>query len=276
MFFLESHSSNTPSKRTSKKATSPCSVVDQQNAQKLNNFLKEQGYLHKEASTSKSAEHFRLLREKDGYDDSLIGSILQYYLDHFGERWMLECYSTKAFREKFLAIVRHKEKNNPDISPEAKKVVELLTKNKHWPKGSDQELPNAVQISMNNIGKWFNKFKSLNFKLTEQLSTFPKQGSERLKLPDKERMEYHRINNAVNYMERMKQTFWWTPEKFVYYWFLEFHDGLGKWDEFNGSLQGQILTTTHRRFNGMFLDFTVQYCGNTKRWDELKEMIKGV
>lgn len=255
------------------KRVKSCSVLDMQFANKLNSFLKEEEFLPKESSTSKSAEQFRLLREKDGYDETLINNILQYYIDHFEDRRMPDCFSSKSFREKFLILVKHKEKNNPDISKEAMKVVEQLTKNKHWPRGSDQELPLCVQLSMNNVGKWLKKFDSLNKRLTEQLSTFPKKISD---LADTKRMEWHKINQTIKYMDRMKETFWWTPDKFVYYWFLEFHDGLEKWTDWSGSLKGEIVTTLHRRFNGMFLDFTVQYCGNTERWKNLQQMIKDV
>lgn len=179
------------------------------------------------------AVHYSKLRTADRIDDQRIQEVHEFYIKHVGEPFIPQAYSAKGFREKFPAIesamLRHRERNPEPLSltDDGKKVVKSL-QHLHWPKGSADKLPQAVEQSLLNYQAVLAKY-----------SAFIKANREPKGVVAK---------GAVILIKSLPLL---HPADFTTDWFQRVFKKVHGWEGWGGGFKGFVFSGDHKDFEAM-------------------------
>jgi hypothetical protein len=100
-----------------------------------------------------------LLKE---YGTERVDKVLDWYCAHVGQQYVPVSYSARSFRDKFLRIeeaaARDAAKNpSVEVSTQARAIVTRLTAHTDWPSPAKEELPTAVQLSLDSYTAFRNR-----------------------------------------------------------------------------------------------------------------------
>jgi len=208
-------------------------------------------------------EQFRLLRTEDEHTKEEIEIALDWYCENFQDKWTPKCYTPKIFREKFdrvVAAMKRSETENPtvEISDDAERIVERL-KAKIWPKGSERQLPQFVQSSLDQ----FSWFRSQVVRQANQLSPACVTNIQ-------ERM---RITRHKNLLVHLGETLP-SPSRFVETWFNNIWKRINGWDAWNGNLAPLSLDVNSTEFEKHIVGIIINYGRDPKEANEILTEMK--
>ncbi len=251
-----------PSPKKQKKQTSPfpsigrgCAPpsleknIDTCRAELLYSALQKKGLVKPNKTNLRSwSKELALLRDTDGYENDAIDDVLTKYISIIGMPFVPEAFCGKSFREKFLRIKRRVE-NTPEedkpqeISPEALEVLKYLA-HLDWPKGSDAQLPLAVQKSLM-------AYKA--FKAT--VKAIGKQDTD-----------------LASFARFLASGHLPAPEEFVTSWFEYVNHQVIHWKGWSGKLKS--WTYDHPEYTKIGVDIAIEWDHKPKDWHNLIAMVE--
>lgn len=182
--------------------------------------------------------------------DFRIDAALNWYCDHISDQYAPQAWSAKAFRLKFDAIeaaMKRWQAKNPTVT--VSKDAESIAKDLHrlnWPGRTAEELPVAIQLSLDNYLKFYLKIKGFDMSKHSVLGGFAKTLLARLSY----------------------------PSNFVAHWFNTEVSWITKAKDFNGSLVPTfVLRIDHEKFQAIGKRESTRYSGDTKLWTRLMKEI---
>lgn len=231
---------------TNKKKSTP-DQFDVQCAKILHQILLQRHLIHSRCRPSAWAKEFALLRTLDGVREIEIAAVLEWYEKTAGNDYIPEAFSGKAFRSKFLQLQRAMQKNPVvTVTDLARDLAKDLLR-KHWPQGSGDKLPEAVQLTIDNYQKFRVKYTKLVYS--------PKMDARLMRL-------YTFVGMKLP-----------SPVTFAEQWMTHVHKQIVDWDDWSGDILKQAFTVTNKRFNNMGRQWASEYCSDPGRWDKLMELL---
>lgn len=238
----------TPSTRTKKKP----SPFDKMSATQLHQAVLKHTMTKPSGTISKSAQAFRLLREKDEVDVERIDDVLEWHCSHLRDKYEPKAYTGDDFRKKFLNIEAALHRAHPPdstivISDEAKKMVERLSMN-GWKKGSIDSLPSEVQLSLDFV-----------------------EGFRRQLIALRNDAQETGVGNKTNYLLKHLQALLdRMPMNWVEQWYGRLHRRLHSWEAWSGDLQPFRMTRDSKEFRNTIYAILQDYGGeqNAKRFTD--------
>jgi hypothetical protein len=206
------------------------------------------------------ARDFAKLRNIDNVPKCRILRILNWYILHFGEKYISQAYSAKSFRSKFDAIerqqARHQEKNpTANISDEAKEIAQDCLVGVGWPAGAKQQLPLVIQLSLDNY-KNFRKAHSA-------------YGKKLAKLP----MNLSKNTTALRFWENIGADLGYA-KSFITRWFTSWiHKRRANWNEWDGNLVRDIFSKDHPVFLEWGRKQSSDFSGSVNYWNTYMEKV---
>jgi hypothetical protein len=193
------------------------------------------------------ARYFKDLRKVIKDPDYLL-DVLEWYCSHLKRPSMFKlptCTSPKEFRNQWNWINERYQKsdefkNRPiPLSPLAQQILKSLHK-RTWPKGSKEQLANAVQLSLTDYTDFKDRLKNTKF------ST--------------------RLQSIVNYLVKKLP----SPSTFIEVWFLQLHDNVVTWERWAGDLDPYRFSVDSKKFNQQMKGLVASYCGDPYPWNLIK------
>lgn len=210
------------------------------------------------AKPSTWIEHLRLLRVKDKIPQKDISRVMEWYTAHIGEEFVPMAFSGEAFRKKWEALERACDRDKimavTEITPQAIAVADRL-KMLGWPKGSAKTLPGATQACLTAYAAWSARRTAFTARLEAgNLLGYTKDVLKRL-------LSFGRhLKNIVP-----------GGEHFVDGWLRGVHGRVHEWVEWNGNLNYDIFTPTHKRFTAIGRGWAQAYANDSMWWDQFIE-----
>lgn len=211
---------------------------DLQAAKTLATALYKNNKVQRQFKLAYWAQFFCRLR-RDVEPDNII-KVLNWYCSNIKRPYTPQAYSGKSFWEKFDQIERAMIRavgEEVAVSDEARKITERL-QNLYWPKINEDELAQAVQLSLDNYTSF----------LTHDTKLFPPA-----------------IRNKLS-----------APATFTEQWFRDVNNQIRDWDDWSGNIKKQAFYPEHKRFRARGRSWANEYCGDPNRWDQLMEKINGL
>jgi hypothetical protein len=150
--------------------TDDLNKFDKKYAIKLEEAIRLKRKIFRKVNIHQWTKHLQKLRIEDGIKKKRLKEVLNWYILHFGEKYVPQIYSAESFREKFLFVedakkrIEGEEPEQIEITPTAKKVVQRLNEYLTWPKGSDNQLSTIVQKSLDNYQVFLEKHRAIKKK----------------------------------------------------------------------------------------------------------------
>jgi len=236
-----------------------CHQSDIENSMILLDAIKRKKGIARRYSLKRWNEEFRLLRESDEVDAIRIRDTLVWYCENMDDEYTPKAYSPATFRNKFLQIEDAMSRNVIPVVELSKVGKSILTQleGKHWPKGSEEQLPYAIQASVDNFQKFVKQTKPESIKQTEVY----------------QKMTKHSRQLLLEFAKHLRSQFGADPDHFVTNWMMIGRDDVLTWDGWSGNLKPFVFSVSHRRFQRDCKSICNSYSGSTKRWDVLMEII---
>lgn len=218
--------------------------------------LREQVVSHHKTSRPISAKkwaiHFSKLRLIDGFPTKRIKLVLNWYLSKFGQKYVPEAFSGIGFRAKFHSIEsarnRWLDSQPVKLSDSHEKLLKAL-KPLGWPKGSEKDLPGAIQRSI----------KSYSDFLTRRRETIDRIARGEQEIKSGTLRKFIGLNTQLDH-------YLTSPDSFTIWWFRQVHDSVAQWEEWSGNLESMAFNPTGKRFNRLGRQWAQEYCGDSDRW----------
>lgn len=228
---------------------------DYKRTDKLEQVIRSRRKIMRPFKRAAWAKCFMMLRCVDGVPADHIDLILDWYVNHFGEEFVPQVYSAKAFRDKFLALENAMGRCVEvvgELSDDAKRIVASLNR-KGWPKGSKEQLPAVVQSSLAEYVKFKDKLRDVV--------------NDRTKVPIPQPIKRFahnllsaRLGTAVTFIEN---------------WMLAVHKQISEWTAWSGQLKQFRFCPESKRFAQMGREWSTRYTGSGRQWDLLINLLKG-
>lgn len=232
--------------------------VDLARAEALAKGLSRRNKILVSYSTKRWANEFAKLRDKDGIENETISSVLNWYIENIGEKYIPQAYSAKAFRSKFPRLAERAEKTKPVVvCEEVKELARQLQMYHEWPKGTKGDVPEALQICYNNYIIFWDKLKSNIKKLNK--TNFPKT----------KKSQRDRLRSYYQYLLKAMP----NNLKFAEQWMMHVNAMICGWDKWQGELKSMAWNgnMTNKRFNAFALSFDWGDTGTN--WEYIKRII---
>jgi len=196
---------------------------------------------------TKSAWAKQIHRLVERYDKRTVTELIRWYCNNARDKYTPIIWSATSLKTKFkqiqAAMKRHETKNpQVKVGKEAKAIVKRL-KNFRWPKGSAEQLPVVVQLSLQNYNSFRNGISET------------KMGSR-----DKVLAKY-----VLSHLHR--------PSEFVYQWFENVFWNRESWDGWDGNLMRDVFTADSDKFVRECKSITGEYCTKPQRWNGVLEKL---
>lgn len=235
--------------------------IHHQRAARLIGGLRKSMRLTGPANASKWAVHFKRLHKDLEGDDARIDAVLMWFLNNIKNKYTPRVWSASSFRTKFIPIedaMTRANGNQPsidiEITPIAVSIANRL-RMKSWPKGSAEELPVAVQLSLTSYDVFLFRLRQFGEKLPGL--DIPKHERDRLA-----RFVSYLMNGglpgATHYIEQ---------------WMSDVNEQIASWDAWSGDLIKLAFRTDSKTFKRYGRALTSNYCGETKPWDRIMELM---
>lgn len=200
-------------------------------------------------SRNKWADEFRRLRES--FTDSAEGgtrikNTLAWYIKNVGGEYVPVVACAKSFRTKFdrleAAMLRH-QRDQPgiEVSEVAESIAKRQSRKNGWPKGSKDQLPHVVQMSLNNAEDFLKRLGGVKERRLREFAV------------------------------KVKSKFAGGVESFVDRWMDKVHSQVANWDDWSGNLKPWAFSPTHKMFVSMGRGWSQEYSNGTKLWSLLME-----
>lgn len=204
------------------------------------------------------AKDFSKLRLVDKLTKKEIRETLDWYVSHFNEDYVPQAYSASGFRKKYFAIRRAmlRTVNIPTkVSEEAVLIVDSLLA-LTWPKGTKNELPITVQMSL----KAYSDFIESRSKAGDSIA----RGEHKVRGGS--------LRQFVGFHAHMEYVLT-SPKSFVLQWMRQLNDRLESWEEWSGNLRSMAFNVKSKQFQRMGRIWAQDYCQDPARWDFYLENI---
>jgi hypothetical protein len=234
-------------------------------AKKLQAAIKEGKKIGRRCSPSWVLEIQRLAKELDG-DTKRIETAVAWYAKNARGQGVPSIIDGKTLRKHFVWLedaMRRGESAPKKVTPsdDALKIVSHLQRY-IWPNGCDNQLPEAVEVSL----RRYEKFRKAVYNLSVQLDAeYDKQwAGKKIK---KGKTSFH---NTVKHIASIMP----DRREFVRCWFEAVWKSIYKWDDFSGNLKTFVFSVRNRRFMGMGQHWTASYTASVGIWEQLLERIE--
>jgi hypothetical protein len=193
------------------------------------------------------AEQFAVFRRHMKDDAPRIEKVLKWYCDNRKKLAanLPTVKSVKQFRTTFDWIERVMKKNTVteiEVSPRALAIVGRLGIGGGWPKGSANQVPRLVEISIRNHEEWVSAVRKLYLETADSaLARFIVYAGTKV----------------------------FGTDNFLQIWFADAHRSVKSWKGFSGDLTPWAWRADHRVFNQTMLGVATEY-GDPKAWEKLK------
>lgn len=227
--------------------------IDRQRADALHGAIVKKGGRKIGWSRHKWADEFRRLRESfsnSGEAAKRIDDVLKWYAENIGGEYIPLVACAKSFRTKFekleAGLKRHR-RDRPDIVPSevAERIAKTHIKSNGWPKGSREQLPAIVEISLQHCDDFLKRLR---------------------RIEDKSKNERVR-----SFAKKIRSNFSGGKEAFVTRWLDKIYTRLSGWSEWSGDLKPWVFTPRHKLFDSMARGWSQDYSGTPKLWNLLTE-----
>lgn len=189
------------------------------------------------------ANQFRLLAKE--IPQERIDKALDWYCENATKKTKPRLLTGRQFREHFVWLEDIMRQEIREVSPMASAIAERLSY-LVWPKGSEKDLPTAVQLTIDN-------YKPFVDWIQREETNDGKEPIHRL-------MRY--LNDVLP-----------GPRKMADSWMHKVWDRIHNWDEWNGNLRSEALTIDGKRFQSYLRELANEYSGNfSKLIPKLMEM----
>ncbi len=132
------------------------------------------------------------------------------------------------------------------ISEEALSIAKRFQQSQ-WPKGSKEQLPQAIQVSLNN----YRQFKEARKRLFETT-------------------KITRVKDCLEYIDGL----FLSPPAFVENWFVAEYERIVDWPEWSGRLQ--VVQIDNARFQGIVREIVADFTDSPAMWESFSQEIKAV
>ena len=231
-------------------------TFDERLAKKLFECLLNKRKIMRSVKINKWSRVFKSIRTEEGIEKPRIKEVLNWYIDHISEKYIPQAYSAQSFKDKFFKIETAMERNKPkekiEITEDATDIYNKL-KTYGWPKGSKNDLEEAIQITLNNYRVFLKKHK--NFIKTHPEDIDNNDGT-------------FTSDGLVTFANTLNHTVIHSPVVFVTNWFLRINGKITNWPNWGGNLLGMVFEEDSAEFNMMGRQRAEEYCNNPKRWDK--------
>jgi hypothetical protein len=146
-------------------------------------------------------------------------------------------YFPSSFRACFLWIeelIKKSSATDVVISPEAQRLARDLIKSLNWPKGTREELPRCIELSIVN-------HRALRKQIVQLRANPPGASAAR-------KEEHRRLFDLAAKLLG-------TEEVFLERWWIDIHEQISEWDGFSGHLKGFVFHRDHKLFQRMGADW---------------------
>lgn len=205
------------------------------------------------------ARHFAILRKDVGPDR--LKEVFDWYCSHIKETKKLhlpDVSSPSQFRKRWEWIEnrfdRWQEDHPPEVevSNEAKAVVKRL-RNVPWPKGADKDLPQLVQLGMDEYRAFKKKIVALKKELEKDIERQKKK---------KGTFNTSKLDMVSLFLGRMP-----AYTEFVEEWFSSVRDEINSYKDYRGSIKSRKIRSDSEGFEKYCLQWS-------ERWPKIKEMLE--
>lgn len=179
-----------------------------------------------------------------------LDSVIDFFDKHGGDKYCPKPRNAKQLYDRFKngqidAAMKREEIKNPTvkISKEAKTIAKRLA-NFKWPRGSAEQLPKAVQLSLTA----YKRFRTAANDIT---------GSRESK-----RLARWMLSNFG------------APSEFVHQWFEDVFEQRSDWDKWDGYLLRDVFTLESDKFKKTCMSLCLDYCGDGRKWIPVLEKLK--
>lgn len=271
-----------------KKQYPPVEKIHHKRARKLHQAVKEQGLLMAPFNQNKWANDFKRLenkilnKTKKNVPTSEIDRTLSWYISKLGDRFLPVCSSASSFYIRFWDIFSSKEKDGPfceKISPLAKQIVKELTDvwdYPHWPGVSREQMPAAVQLSLDAYSEFFDKACIQIKKVISKCKRTGGMGNNILEHKNRETERFAQYLDEIGPRSLgclPDPGFPLThPDAFVKRWFGDLYHLRVDWDKWDGKLNREVWSLHHPRFQQQMLSWS-DIKGDKEHWHQLMELV---
>lgn len=235
--------------------------IHHQRAARLIVGLRKSMRLTGPANTSKWSVHFKRLHKDLQGDDARIDKVLVWFLNNIKSKYTPRVWSASSFRSKFVPIedaMARATGDEPGIDIEITELAIRIANRlrmKGWPKGSAEDLPRVVQISLTNYDEFIARLR----KFHEELHG--------LDIPKYER---DRLARIVSYLTNGGLP---GASHYVEQWMSTVNESIATWDGWSGDLTKQAFRTDSKMFKRFGRELMSNYCNETKPWDRIMELM---
>lgn len=201
-------------------------------------------------SKTQWAASFRLL-EKDLNGDAIrLRRILEWWSKNPKMRGLPTIINAAQFRKHFAWIEEVAEREigkHVDVGDEAK-TIEKRVRMKGWPGKASEQLPAAIQLSLNNLRNILNDLKEVLDNMSERERSF--------------------LLFVKHFRSKVGD-----PRHYVETWMNQIHVQFCSWKEWNQDLMAQVLTLEHQRFTKWGRNLAAGFAADVRLWDRLVKEI---
>ena len=177
---------------------------------------------------------FAQMQRFDQITKQRIKRVLVWYAEHIGEMWVPKVEDAQGFRRKFGAIESKMKEAEPtekkfELRAELKDLARELRQFYPWPQVAKDELPEALQLTVDAYAKWREKRRAIMRELDEE---------HRMKAIDR------------NLFHTLVQ----PPDGFARRWFRAIAKKYANWSEWSGHLKALAFTPEQPLFRAMGIE----------------------
>jgi len=230
----------------------PPSKFDIDCASKLKDALNTKNLITRPVSLRNWSNEFRILRKTN--KKAIIKSVLKWYCDHAGQKYISVALSAGSFRRKFDNIKHQSENHVTPTSVKKHTEYDQATtslynelRHLHWPKGTKTQLMDAIQDSVLEYGVFWKALTDV----TKRTDVDPK---------------------VLRFAKELRSSIP-SLKTFVRDWFEGIHKSVANWKDWSGNLRSMALRRDHKKFHSLGQGWSDDYCGDPSRWDKLLELL---
>lgn len=242
------------------------------------------------------ASKLRKLRKELSGDTDRIERAITWFENHPRK---LPIKSVNSFYDMFGEIESKIELGNfhdqTEITPDAKEVAKDLRK-QYWPKGAAKQLPLAIQLSLNNYLKLFDKIIPLKNKYERLAEEYQARMQEFYKLSKKQQKDIQSKNRKSllwlgthTYSEEARLRHKYTHESmfityfynrlprpldFVEQWYQAVWRRVTNWENWNGDLLYFTFDLNNPDFQTFGLTCSYDWSNKGSDWDNLMKLLE--
>jgi DNA-binding Lrp family transcriptional regulator len=178
-----------------------------------------------------------------------VEAALAWYAKKIGGDYVPQAYSAKAFRQKFPAIEAAMRRDGGRSTVQAGYRASILAKKlgslHTWPKGSESQLPQAVEVCLQRYGVWLRGLAEVAQGTAARDAAFASF-----------------VRDAAL-----------PAESYVCRWLEEVCRDVTGWDGWDGNLMRRVWRQDAQEFRTWGLSLSLEYAGNPERWERLQAAI---